>query len=219
MKHLLKPIVSILLTATQISPLSQLAYANDWPVTDPAFSTCIEKLAAKKQWTSAAQIKEIQCHNKKIRTIEGIEHFTHLEKLSLYKNRLKSVQLPDLPHLSQLNLAGNQIETLTLHNLERLNELYLFKNRLKNVTIHNLPALQKIKANNNQITEFKITQVTQLTKLYLFDNELASLDMEKLPNLTYLDARQNPMPDEFYDQLDDIASLTALHDGNADDWQ
>ena len=43
--------------------------------------------------------------------------------------------------------------------------------------------------------------------------------MESVPNLVYLDARQNPMPDEFYDKIDAIESLTALHDGNAEDWE
>ena len=83
----------------------------------------------------------------------------------------------------------------------------------------NLPALEQVKANDNKLELLLITSTPQLIKLYLFNNQLEHLEITTLTKLSYLDVRQNPMPDEFYDFLDEQSDLTARHDGNADDWE
>jgi len=188
-------------------------------ISDDDFRTCLNTLAIENAWTSATQFTFIKCHNGSIQSIAGIKKFTNITKLSLYKNKLTSAELAGLIQLQHLNLAGNNLTELQLTDLPSLEECYVFKNQLTQLSIENTPVLSKLKANNNKLNTLSFSNSKQLSKLYIFDNDLKKVEMSTLPVLTYLDARHNPMPDDFYDFLDSVESLTALHDGNAEDWQ
>jgi Leucine-rich repeat (LRR) protein len=188
-------------------------------ITDLSFRRCLKELAAENNWYAPADFLYISCHNSDIESIEGIEIFINITKLSLYKNKLKAVNLANLSRLEHLNLAGNKLIELHLSGLIALEECYIFKNKLRKVSIQLTPKLNKLKANNNQINELIFRDTVTLTRLYIFDNKLENLEMDNLPALNYLDTRHNPMPDEFYDHLDSLEALTALHDGNSEDWQ
>jgi len=207
----------IVLSAVSLASTSCFA---DFPgVSDSAFRACINTLATKNKWTAPEDFTFIKCHNGKIKSLDGLSAFKNITKLSLFKNQLQEVSVPPLNKLEQLNLSGNQLRTLDLNNFPELTECYLFKNQLVSLNLENLPKLIKLKANNNKIVEIEFKGSEALQKLYLFDNELEEVDMLSLPQLRYFDARHNPMPDEFYDAIDAIKSLTARHDGNAEDWQ
>lgn len=199
--------------------MTSLPARADGKILDPALMACVQKSLTRQGIASMSDITQLKCNNRGVKSIEGIFSLTKLEILSLFNNDIETVNLTGLTHLKTLNLASNRLSTLSLADLPELKKVYVFKNQLKNLSLSNLPALQLMKANNNQLESIRFKSVSMLTKLYLFNNELGELDMQTLPALSYLDARQNPMPDEFYDELDTIASLTALHDGNQDDWQ
>lgn len=205
----------VLLLLTQV----QTAWADFSTLADPSLRTCVTQLARKHQWSAPAEVTSIKCHNAKIKSLEGIASFTQLTSLSLYKNQLEEAHIPPLPHLTHLNLSGNQLSTLHLSDLPALTGCFVFKNKLHSLVLEGVPKLQKLKANNNQLTSLRFKNSPLLSKLYIFDNELETLDMDTLPTLSYFDARHNPMPDDFYDYLDTLNSVTVLHDGNAEDWQ
>lgn len=187
-------------------------------LTDPALSNCLKTLMIKHQWQTAADVKSIKCHNMGISSTQGIEQFSQIESLSLYKNSIKTIHLSGFKQLEKLNLAGNELSQLKLSQLPRLKTLYIFKNRLVKLHLETMPQLVQIKANNNQLTSATMIAAPKLSKLYLFDNQLEYFELNDLLSLTYLDVRQNPMPDDFYDFLDAQSYLTARHDGNMDDW-
>lgn len=188
-------------------------------IKDPALKNCVEQHAKKQGWSKPEEITRIKCHNHKIKSIEGINAFSNLSELSLYKNQLDDVSLADFSQLTTLNLAGNKLEKLNLNNLPQLKTAYLFNNRLKQLEVTNLPQLELLKGNNNQLELFSYNTLPTLEKIYLFDNQLKTIDIHHLPNLQYMDVRQNPMPDELYEEMDARQSVTFLHDGNAEDWQ
>lgn len=206
-------VTSFFLALSLYSPVN-MAY-----VLDTGFKACLEQLATQNNWGTPEDFIEITCHDREIKSVEGINLFLNVKKLSLFNNQLKSADVNGLKKLEHLNLAGNQLSYLTLQNLPNLRECFVFKNRLQRISIDNLPNLIKLKANVNQLVELNIVRVNKLEKLYLFNNQLKEISMTSLPVLSYFDARQNPMPDEFYDYLDSIENLTVLHDGNAEDWQ
>ncbi|TQV82796.1 leucine-rich repeat domain-containing protein [Aliikangiella coralliicola] len=187
-------------------------------VADTKFRQCIEKLMAKHQWQTAAQVESIKCHNQEITSAEGIQQFENIKSLSLYKNTIKTIDIKNLKNLETLNLAGNRLNRLILSQLPKLQKVYIFKNQLTKLNFNNLPQLTQLKANDNQLDSVNLASTPLLTKLYLFNNQLEYLEIKNLPELRYLDVRQNPMPDEFYDFLDDQSDLTARHDGNMEDW-
>ncbi|MFK8047856.1 MAG: hypothetical protein AB8B81_05420 [Halioglobus sp.] len=191
----------------------------DISVADPALQKCVNDIAKKHDWTQPDQFEQISCHNKKIENIDGLEKFTSLTKLSLYKNTITALDLPRFDRLSHLNIAGNALTQLVVKDCDSLKVLYAFHNKLQRITIQGCSKLTQVKANNNALRSADLTELPALKKLHLFDNELEELHIESLNLLRYLDVRQNPMPDEFYDYLDSVNDLTSLHDGNADDWE
>lgn len=211
-------IIAVVALAILSLALPITSHADFTQIPDPAFQACLNKLASKNGWDQPADFTDITCHNNDIRSIEGIRLFVNLKKLSLYKNQLHNAKISGLGKLAHLNLAGNSLSELHLANLAALEECYVFNNELTTLSIKNTPRLIKLKANNNRLKELHFASSEGLSKLYIFDNKLEKVDMKTLPHLSYFDARHNPMPDEFYDLLDSIPSLTALHDGNAEDW-
>ena len=188
-------------------------------IRDQKLHQCIIKTMRNNGWTSANQVKFIKCHNQDIISAEGINQFSNIHTLSLYKNKIPSIEIEKLSHLEIVNLANNQLNEFSLSGLTKLKKLYLFRNNLSQLSLSDLSSLTQIKANNNQLEQLTIGSTPKLEKLYLFNNQLESVELKELTQLHYLDVRQNPMPDEFYDFLDEQTHLTARHDGNADDWE
>jgi len=188
-------------------------------VPDKHLSDCIIKIAQKKGWNTATELTDLECHNMDIANTSGLEQFPNLVQLSLYRNKLENIDISVFKQLRHLNVAKNQLKSLTIENAPALEELFVFGNRLEQLHLVDLPELKLLKANDNQLTLFEYTNLPVLEKLYLFDNQLENMDIHHLPAAVYMDVRQNPMPDALYDDMDNLPSTTVLHDGNAEDWQ
>ncbi|MES2673127.1 MAG: leucine-rich repeat domain-containing protein [Pseudomonadota bacterium] len=199
--------------------MSNAANAFDVVLEDKNLQDCILQLKQQKQWSTIAAVTEIECHNKNIRTLAGIEKFTQLKKISLYNNEITEAKLSNLPNLQHLNLAKNKMHDLSISDFQALESLYAFGNKLTRLKLSNLPKLQQIKANDNLIVEFHYQDLPALEKMYLFNNKMVDMDIYHLPLARYIDIRQNPMPDKLYEEMDKLKGITFLHDGNAKDWQ
>lgn len=187
-------------------------------IRDPALRMCVQKALPASSSGSLDEITELKCHNQGVESVAGLEHLAGLRKLSLFRNRIRQFDVALPQSLESLNLARNQLDSLTLSQLPHLRELYVFGNRLKRLELHHLPELTSLRANDNRLTLFKYQELEQMEKIYLFNNQLETLDIYHLPAMRYMDCRQNPMPDELYDEMDRLEQVTFLHDGNADDW-
>lgn len=187
-------------------------------IRDSALRICVQKALPAGGSGSLDEITELKCHNQGVESVTGLEHLTGLRKLSLFRNRIQQFDVALPQSLESLNLARNQLDSLTLSQLPHLHELFVFGNRLKGLELHHLPQLVSLRANDNRLTLFKYQGLEQVEKIYLFNNQLETLDIYHLPAMHYMDCRQNPMPDELYDEMDRLEQVTFLHDGNADDW-
>lgn len=190
-------------------------------VKDPALAECLKTTANRNGWQSPDQVLRLKCHSQGIQSLQGLEAFSNLESLSLNNNKLQSFDIPlsSLKKLQMLNLARNNITKLSLANLPALQKLFVFGNDMKTFSLNNLPELILVKAHNNKLERFNYQGVGNLQKIYIFNNELETVDIYSAPKLQYMDCRQNPMPDELYDEMDEVETATFLHDGNADDWK
>ncbi len=207
----------LFMTSTFFSQAQDVDFLKQ--IQDPALVNCIEKQIQKKSWQSPEQVIKLKCHNKGIKSLKGLEVFTHLEKLSLFKNKLVSADLSQLKLLTELNLSANRLSSLSLTGLENLKTLYLFKNKLKTIDLTGLTKLEKVRISNNKLEVLDISSLKSLKKAYFYDNKLEDLILTKLPKLKLIDLKQNPMSDEVYDRYDAMAGITVIHDGNADDWK
>lgn len=201
--------------------VSGSALANDWwsTISDSALRQCLMELAQKNAWHHASDVKEISCHSRSIRSLDGLPPFTQLESLSLHNNQLTDVVMRDQPQLKRLVVSRNRLKSLHIQNTPHLTELFFFDNVLAQLQLNDLPKLTLLKGNANQLQQFNYTNLPALEKIYLFNNKLVDIDIHHLPALRYMDVRQNPMPDELYQRMDKMNNITFLHDGNALDWK
>lgn len=198
--------------------LANYTSATDLTLKDANFASCVKALMLKNNWQDASQVTAINCNNKKISSIDGIDQFENLNDLSLYKNNIDVVDLTQLKVLESLNLARNQLSHLQIQGLSKLKSVYVFGNKLTSLRLIDLPALNMLKANSNELVELAFSNLLSLEKVYIFDNKLTTVDIYGPLNLNYMDCRQNPMPDVLYEEMDKMTHVTFLHDGNADDW-
>lgn len=187
-------------------------------LTDPRFRECVKALAQKEHWKTTSDVTQINCNNKKITSVEGIEQFKNLAVLSLYKNKIKQATISSLPLLTSLNLARNELVHIQVSELPLLENMYVFGNKLTALALTNLTNLKVIKANNNRLETLSFKNNSSLEKIYIFDNKLETVDIYGLPKMKMMDCRQNPMPDPLYEEMDRMTAVTFFHDGNADDW-
>jgi len=188
-------------------------------IKDNNLAQCITDSIAGSPAVEWRQLKKIKCHGKGIKKLAGLAVLTELEHLSLFNNQLKVADISSFKKLKFVNISNNQLVDVKLSGLSELTTLYLFKNKLKSINLAGLSKLKKIRITNNQLVGINISSLTSLEKAYFFDNKLEDLVLAGLTNLTFIELRQNPMPDEVYDRYDEMAGITIIHDGNADDWK
>jgi hypothetical protein len=206
------PIYVLILSPYQLMALQPL-------VKDPELARCIDEHVSRLQLKDPAALLDLQCSNRGITHAEGIEQLNQLQVVNLFNNRLQEFPSASLPHLKNLNLAGNQLTTLSLVNFPQLQTLLVFNNQLRILTLKNLPELTSLKGNGNQLLEWHYENLPKLEKITLFNNKMPTIDIYHLPALKIMDVRQNPMPDPLYDDMNKMTGVTFMHDGDAPDWK
>lgn len=196
---------------------SELFASQPW-VKDSELSTCIEEHMSRLGTKEPSALVDLQCPSRGILNTEGLEQFPQLKTLNLFNNRLQEFSV-SLTQLVTLNIAGNQLTSLSIKNYPHLQNLLVFNNKLSSLTLSNLPELTSLKGNGNQLLEWQYEQLPKLEKVMLFNNKMPTIDIYRLPLLKIMDVRQNPMPDVLYDAMNKMTGVTFMHDGNAADWK
>ncbi|KAG5487124.1 hypothetical protein LSCM1_07797 [Leishmania martiniquensis] len=126
-------------------------------------------------------LKELYLVENKIKVIEGLDNFVHLELLELGGNRIREIGsgLAKLRSLQSLWLGKNKISCIgdSLHNLGELRKLSLQANRLTSITEE----------------AFKEGCNPYLTELYLSENGISAIENLPLHSLHLLDFSFNPI--------------------------
>lgn len=188
-------------------------------LSDSALNKCVDDHVSNNNWKTIDEVIKLKCHGMNIKSVEGLEVFTQLKSLSLYNNKLITLNISRLKNLKSINVANNKLQQVNVVGLSKLTSLYLFKNKLTHIDFTGLTQLEKIRITNNQLNKIDISPLISLKKAYFFDNKLEELIVKGLPNLKFIELRQNPMPDDVYDRYDALDGITIVHDGNADDWK
>ena len=146
---------------------------------------------------------------------EGRQALLNLTYLNLAGNQLTSLTLPEegLLNLTYLNLAGNQLTSLTLpKGLTSLERLHLEQNKLTSLTLpKGLMNLEEMGLSLNQLTSLTLPEgLSSLTYLGLPNNQLTSLTLPKgLSSLEWLNIKNNPLTSLTLPE--GLSSLKTLH--------
>lgn len=134
----------------------------------------------------AEQIWSIDCSNKGITSLKGIEHFPNLLSLNCDGNPLTDIDISQCKTLISLLCRNTQITNLDIQNHPTLSFLYCDDSPITNLG-NSLPAtLTYLSCNNTQITHLDVSQCVDLEYLYCSGTQISELDISRCLALKYL---------------------------------
>ena len=198
---------------------------------DANFRTVVKKFDTNQDSslsdTEIAAVKKINCSNKGITNLKGIEYFTSLNILRCTDNQLTALDVSENTALTKLNCCFNKLTSLDVSKNTALAILECNANRLTALDVSKNTALTELNCSVNKLTALDVSKNTALTELYCNDNQLTSLDVSKntalislscvCNQLTSLDVSKNTALQILncnYNQLTvlDVSKNTALTD-------
>ena len=198
---------------------------------DANFRTVVKKFDTNQDSslsdTEIAAVKKINCSNKGITNLKGIEYFTSLNILRCTDNQLTALDVSENTALTKLNCCFNKLTSLDVSKNTALTILECNANRLTSLDVSKNTALTELNCSINELTSLDVSKNTALTILYCNDNQLTSLDVGKntalislscvCNQLTSLDVSKNTALQILncnYNQLTglDVSKNTALTD-------
>jgi len=206
-----------------VAPVTALADAGDIAINETNFPDekfrGIVKEKYDKDDNGSLNLSEresatwIQCNDKGIGSLKGIEYFSKLDKLECNNNNLTMLDLSENTQLTKLQCQKNQLTSLDLSANTQLQELRCENNKLESLDVSGSD-LQYFYCSNNQLTSLNLDGHASLkdfdcsdnelstleigTKNYLMriscqQNNLASLDVNNVPELQYLYCNSNQL--------------------------
>lgn len=158
-------------------------------IADPVFREyCLRNFDADKDGAISEQeaesVREINIEgNSKKYTIDnlfGIKYFKNLIRLNCCNNQIRTLDLMGLEKLEYLNCSRNKISELWLDYCEQLREVNCSYNRLANLDLENCPALEILDGKNNRIYNINLSYNKKLISVDLLNNEsLESIYLSK----------------------------------------
>jgi hypothetical protein len=150
---------------------------------DPALETCVRSAVNVPEGDLSAgllaEIIHLECQDMGISEIDGIEHCTNLESLSLWENEIIDISpLSGLTVLSSLQLGNNRVNDISaLAGLTRLSSLGLSLNRISDVSpLAGLSSLRWLNLDVNRIVDGSpLTGLTGLEWLTVERNRISDL--------------------------------------------
>lgn len=83
----------------------------------------------------------------------SITHLPELEKLYLFDNGMKTLNLTHLIKLKVVKANNNKIESFNYANMPKLEKMYIFNNQLETINIYDLPNLQYMDCRQNPMPD------------------------------------------------------------------
>ena len=160
-------------------------------------------------------VTEIVLQSDGIRSLEGIEWFSNLEKLvcqglsagqlenldlsgsprltylDVSDNNLSSLDLSGCPNLKTLDCGGNHLRALELAGNQALEYLDCRGNELESLDLTDNHSLQAIHADGNRLTSLKTPRSEALAELTCRGNDLETLNLSNNRGLRRLDCSEN----------------------------
>lgn len=142
----------------------------------------------EENWALVKKVETLDIYNKQLTDLSGIEYFTNLTYLRCGNNELASLDVSALRRLETLDCGTNKLTTLDVSDLTGLTRLSCDKNLLTTLDVSDLTGLTTLVCNDNQLTTLDVSMLKSLTQLNCYNNPLQGnlLGAFDLPKLKYL---------------------------------
>ena len=112
--------------------------------------------------------------------------------VDVYRNRISSVEVADMPALRILGLQGNDISALDPTGLPACQGIDAGMNRLESIDVSRNPELVELYVNDNRLTSIDTSHNAKLKYLRVQNNAITAIDTTGNPLLRHLYATGNP---------------------------
>ena len=168
---------------------------DDTNFPDANFRTVVKKFDTNQDSslsdTEIAAVKKINCSNKGITNLKGIEYFTSLNILLCTDNQLTALDVSENTALTELDCRFNKLTALDVSKNTALTILECNANRLTALDVSKNTALTALDCSFNELTALDVSKNTALTALDCSINKLTALDVSKNTALTKLYCNEN----------------------------
>lgn len=124
----------------------------------------------------AIKVTKINCSDKNIKSLKGIEYFTELKELDCNLNNISDVDISKNIKLVSLSLFENKLTKLDVSKNTELTSLTIFGNRLTAIDVSKNTKLESLRCQSNKIKNLDVSNNKALTELVCFDNQMACFD-------------------------------------------
>lgn len=121
------------------------------------------------------QITILHLIDEDIRSVKGIEVFTHLKELVLNDNNIKELDVTSIPSLHKLYIIDSHLEDLNVSGMQNLDTLVVMENQLTNLSLKGCTGLLYLDCCNNQISTLDIEDCVNMISLDARGNQLGTL--------------------------------------------
>ena len=140
-----------------------------------------------------ATVTYIDCYDREISNMKGIEYFTALKTLICTSNKLTGLDVSRNTELIELQCDMNYLESLDVSYNPALQALVCSYNELQNLDLSNNTDLQTLICDDNQLETLNVSRNTALERLLCDGNMLTKLDIRKNTELKELDCSYNAL--------------------------
>ena len=202
------------------TPPTSIVYPNYVKITDEAFLAYLisefdSDNDGKLSEAESKTIKEIDCSNLEISSLEGVGLFTNLVSLICSGNNLTSIDISSNTKLVTFVCDSNKISSLDLSNNESLVVVNCAKNQLASLNVSANKELITLICNDNGLRGLNTEYNAKLETLLCQNNSLPLImDMSKNMSLKTFDCRNNPKLARLYLKADQKIE-TLLKDDSA----
>ena len=141
-----------------------------------------------------------------IASLKGVEHFTALETLNCYYNKLTSIDLSSNSKLWALNCADNQIHQLDLGS-NPLKYLFCARNQIASLDVKNRASLSYLDCSGNPVGALDLTGCSELSYLKCINCGLQSLNVSVSPKISSVECTSNALTSLDVSGCDTLISL------------
>ena len=108
-------------------------------------------------------------------------------------NNIISIDVSNIRKLEYLNCSANLLDSIDVSNNKELTSLLCADNTITNLDISNNIKLKDFYCSNNKLTMLDVSNNLELIKLVCYSNEINNIDVTKNNKLTLLSCGSNPL--------------------------
>lgn len=193
------PVVEQMLVFNTLSESEEVITFPD-PNLENVIRLQLGKLTGNIYQSETQSIMRLNCYDKRISNLQGLQYLNNLTYLDLGRNQISDISiLSGLTNLEIIFLEDNQITDINaLSGLTNLTFLWLEENQISNISpLSGLAKLEDLDLWGNEITNISaLANLTNLTSLWLGENQISDISpLNGLNNLEILDLKHNQIRD------------------------